>query len=57
MDNRLGNMDNRLQNIDEHVRIGLAQTANLHVLSRNTRLQAPLQLLPLQKTVSPMQLP
>jgi hypothetical protein len=53
---RLGNVDNSLQNIDNHVKIGLAQTANLRIVSRNTRLQAPLQLLPLQKTVSPVQL-
>lgn len=53
---RLGNVDNTLHNIDNHVNIGLAQTANLRIISRNTRLQAPLQLLPLKKTVSLVQL-
>ena len=43
---RLGNIDNRLQNIDNHVKIGLAQPANVRIVSRNTRLQAPLQLTP-----------
>ena len=38
----LGNMDNMLQNIDNHINIGLAQIANLCIVSRNTRLQAPL---------------
>jgi hypothetical protein len=56
MEQRLGDMDNSLHNIDDHVKIGLAQTANLRIVSRNTRLQAPLQLLPLQKTVSGVQL-
>jgi len=52
IDNRLRNIDNHLRDIGDHVRIGLAQNANLRVINRNTRLQAPLQLLPVQKTVS-----
>ena len=56
LDQHLGNMDNSLQNIDNNVKIGLAQTANLRIVSCNTCLQAPLQLQPLQKTVSSVQL-
>jgi len=56
INNRLENMDGCLQTIDDHVQIGLAQTANLRVVSCNTQLQALLQLFPLQKTVGLVQL-
>jgi hypothetical protein len=56
INNRLENIEDSLQNIDGRVKVGIAQTANIRIVSRNTRLQAPLQLLPLQKTVSLAQL-
>ena len=48
MDNRI---NNRFTTIQETLQIGHAQTANLRIINRNTRLQAPNTLQPLQKTV------
>jgi hypothetical protein len=51
IDERTEGMDERMTAMDETLRIGLAHTANLRIVNRNTRLQSPNMLEPLQKTV------
>jgi hypothetical protein len=51
----LQQIDHRLGNIDDNFKINLAHTANLRAINHNMQLQTPLQLLPLQKSVSPVQ--
>jgi hypothetical protein len=44
-------MDERMTEMNDNLRATHAHTANLRILGRNTRLQAPNLLVPLQKTV------
>jgi septal ring factor EnvC (AmiA/AmiB activator) len=51
MDQRMATMNTRITAITDTLKSGFAHTANLRILGRNTRLQAPNVLAPLQKTV------
>jgi len=44
MNLRLRNINECAQNMDLQMQTGFAQTANLRIINRNTRLQAPLEL-------------